>query len=124
MFMRKPSSYEDREKRNSRMTITVQLGYNDLCLCVTSAITSYIQFYQVIPLKAHVFSSLLSATCLRSSTSDIMALPAIGFNTFFQEADYFQPSSRPSERKPLDFQTSMYIPGPESDNNNCNSHCV
>jgi hypothetical protein len=33
------------------------LGYNDLGLCNTSAITSYIQWYQLIPQRARVFLS-------------------------------------------------------------------
>jgi hypothetical protein len=34
---------------------TVQLGYNDFGLYNTSAITSYMQWYQLIPQKVRVF---------------------------------------------------------------------
>jgi hypothetical protein len=34
---------------------TIELGYNDLGLCVTSAITSYVLWYQLIPCKAVLF---------------------------------------------------------------------
>jgi hypothetical protein len=38
---------------------TVELGYNDLGWCNTSAIALYIQWYQLIPNKARVFLACL-----------------------------------------------------------------
>jgi hypothetical protein len=42
-------------KRHLRLSVfTVELGYEDLGLCDTSAITLYIQLYQLIPHKERV----------------------------------------------------------------------
>jgi len=51
-----------RDRLNAR-TCTVELGYNDLGLCDTSAITSYIPWYQLTPRKAR-----LSLPCLLRHT--------------------------------------------------------
>jgi hypothetical protein len=57
-------NYGDKDNNNNNCRIyppnrisyiTVDLGYDDLGYCDTSAITLYIQWYQLISLNAHVF---------------------------------------------------------------------
>jgi hypothetical protein len=64
----------------------MNLVINDLILCNISFATLYIQWYQLIPHKAH-FSALLGATYITASTLDAMTLSVIDPNTFLQEVD-------------------------------------
>ena len=72
---------------------TVELGYNDIDFCNTSSITLYILGYQLILHKAQVFCDLLSPTYVRASTMDIVKLPVISSELFFQEVKYFENST-------------------------------
>ena len=90
---------------------TVELSYNNLGLSDTSAIALYILWYQQIPHKA-CFSSLLSTTYIRASSSNITTLPIISSNIIFQEVGILE------RARPHCFQVATQIPGLQHDNSN------
>jgi hypothetical protein len=52
--------FEDAVTKTKERKIAVELGYNDFGQDDTSPITSYIQWYQLVPPKVHL-CTLLSA---------------------------------------------------------------
>jgi hypothetical protein len=70
---------------------TVELGYNDFGLCVTSAIALHMLLYRLIPHKARVF-----LPCLVRHNSIYLGYndtPIIRSNIIFKETDYFENSA-------------------------------
>jgi len=85
--------------------------FSDLGLGDTSAVVLHIKWQQLIPHKACAFLPYL-AWCIRASTTFIMTLPVISFNSIFPAVVHlweFQPSPCPWADKPSTFSGSYVI---------------